>query len=69
MKNFSASLVREKIVFIDETKDEMEEDIVPAVVRSNRIFLELSDAQSTEKVVIRAQNMHTTLRLASRDTV
>lgn len=67
MEDFNTSLVREKIVFIDDAVppdiDDMEEG--PNVVRSNRVFLKLGD-KGTEKVVVRAQNMHTTLRMASK---
>ncbi len=66
MEDFNTSLVREKIVFIDDAVtpdiDDLEDG--PNVVRSNRVFLKLGDKQG-EKVVVRAQNMHTTLRMAS----
>ncbi|TAL31983.1 MAG: hypothetical protein EPN97_10160 [Alphaproteobacteria bacterium] len=68
MEDFNTSLVREKIVFIDDAAppdiDDMEEG--PNVVRSNRVFLKLGDKGTAEKVVVRAQNMHTTLRMASK---
>ncbi|MEZ0224589.1 MAG: hypothetical protein ACAH83_08555 [Alphaproteobacteria bacterium] len=68
MEDFNTSLVREKIVFIDDAVtpdiDDLEEG--PNVVRSNRIFLKLGETGSFEKVVVRAQNMHTTLRMASK---
>jgi len=65
MEDFNTSLVREKIIFTsggigEETEKE------PVVIRSNRIFLRLGQAGETEKIVIRAQNMHTTLRIAAK---
>ena len=65
MEDFNTSLVREKIVFIDDvgTPDIDDLDDGPNVVRSNRIFLKLDGG---EKIVVRAQNMHTTLRVASK---
>lgn len=67
MEEFSTSLVREKITFIDAIPraDDSAEQL-PTVIRSNRIFLKLGDKSATEKIVVRAQNMHTTLRLANR---
>jgi hypothetical protein len=59
MDNFNTSLVREKIVFTEGDKE-------PTVIRSNRIFLKLGEGAHAEKVVIRAQNMHTTLRVAAK---
>lgn len=67
MEEFSASLVREKIIFIDDGQDiEADGEAGPTVIRSNRIFLKLGERAATEKVVVRAQNMHTTLRLAGK---
>jgi hypothetical protein len=67
MKEFNTSLVREKIIFIDDSEtDKSVEDAQPTVIRSNRIFLNLKGKGTSEKVVVRAQNMHTTLRLAGR---
>ena len=74
MEEFNASLVREKIVLIDEDGPEVYEGEAgkggdgkgPTVIRSNRIFLKLGARAATEKVVVRAQNMHTTLRIASK---
>ena len=69
MEEFNASLVREKIVFIDDYTPqvlEAEEEYQPTVIRSNRIFLQVGKRAATEKIVVRAQNMHTTLRLAGR---
>src|SRR5690348_5788574 len=68
MEEFNTSLVREKIIFVDDasvgaggTPKE------PVVIRSNRIFLRLGATPAvTEKIVIRAQNMHSTLRLAAK---
>lgn len=55
MEAFNTSLVRERIVF--SQKDE-----APIIIRSNRVFLDLKGA----RIVVRAQHMHMTLRLASR---
>jgi preprotein translocase subunit SecD len=64
MEDFNTSLVREKIIFTQgETSGEVKE---PVVIRSNRVFLKLGQGGDAEKVVIRAQNMHTTLRLAAK---
>lgn len=65
MKDFSTSLVREKIEFTAAGQ----ENASPTVVRSNRIFLRLPAPDETgafDKVVIRTQTMSTALRLASR---
>jgi hypothetical protein len=69
MDDFNTSLVREKIIFIDDDAhapgtDDLDDG--PNVVRSNRMFLKLPGLGGSEKVVIRAQNMHTTLRLAGK---
>lgn len=67
MDHFSTSLVREKIVFIDDgLGGEALTEKIPDTVRSNRIFLKLLSPSGVEKVVIRAQNMHSTLRFAAR---
>lgn len=67
MEEFNASLVREKIVFSDDqAMDDMDGDATPTIIRSNRVFLRLETKGFVEKVVVRAQNMHTTLRLASK---
>ncbi|MBW7909959.1 MAG: hypothetical protein H3C49_01615 [Alphaproteobacteria bacterium] len=66
MTEFTTSLVREKIEFLDDGA----EGIVPAaIVRSNRIFLRLpslEDKAQTDKIVIRTQTMPTALRLAGK---
>lgn len=67
MEEFNASLVREKITFIDDAQEpDADGETGPTVIRSNRIFLKLGERAAEEKVVVRAQNMHTTLRLASK---
>lgn len=65
MEDFSTSLVREKIIFTETANSDGTEK-EPVVVRSNRVFLKLGNGADSEKVVIRAQNMHTTLRIAAR---
>lgn len=62
MEEFTTSLVREKIEFIDDAAPPGTEADGGNVVRSNRVFLKLDK----EKVVVRAQNMHTTLRMAGK---
>ena len=67
MKNFSTSLVREKIEFLHETAEGLAASA--AVVRSNRVFLRLpspEDPAQSDKVVIRTQTMPTALRLAGK---
>lgn len=67
MEEFSASLVREKIILVDgdpETKGGAGKESV--IIRSNRVFLHLGKPAVDGKVVIRAQNMHTTLRFAAK---
>jgi hypothetical protein len=65
MEDFNTSLVREKIIFTGGGIGE-EDEKEPVVIRSNRIFLRLGQGGDAEKIVIRAQNMHTTLRLAAK---
>lgn len=64
MKDFVTSLVREKIVFLPQ--DAEGGDTEPTVIRSNRIYLRLVKGDVTDNVVIRAQNMGDTLRMAAR---
>ncbi len=67
MSGFNTSLVREKIVFVDNGNDgESLAEKMPDTVRSNRIFLKLETTTGIEKVVVRAQNMHSTLRFSAR---
>lgn len=68
MEEFSASLVREKIVLTDDTVAAQSPDSEAGVtvIRSNRIFLKLATPDGTEKVVVRGQNMHATLRMCGR---
>jgi len=63
MEEFNASLVREKIIVVDDTAAE---GAGPTVIKSNRIFLKVGARAAAEKIVVRTQNMHTTLRLASK---
>ena len=65
MEDFNTSLVREKIIFTEgDVGGGSEKE--PVVIRSNRVFLKLGQGADAEKVVIRAQNMHSTLRLAAK---
>lgn len=67
MADFATSLVREKIVFINDVEKGAQTAPPPFVIRSNRILLTLTgDNGPTEKVVIRTQTMPSALRLASR---
>lgn len=69
MAEFNASLVRERIAFIDDAiavGDAKAGVAAQTVVRSNRILLELGQVEGSEKIVIRAQTVPATLRLASR---
>lgn len=61
MKEFNTALIREKVVFRSRPADgaAMGDDM--ANVGSNRIMVQLG----AEDVVVRAQNMHTALRLAA----
>lgn len=64
MKDFVTSLVREKIVFLPQESEDG--DDAQTVIRSNRIYLRLVKDEVTDNVVIRAQNMADTLRMAAR---
>lgn len=66
MTDFTTSLVREKIEFLDDARDGLAR---LATVRSNRVFLRLpsfEDPAQVDKVIIRTQSVATALRLASR---
>lgn len=65
MEDFNTSLVREKIIFT-EGEVGAGDGKEPVIIRSNRIFLKLGTGAAAEKIVVRAQNMHTTLRMAAR---
>lgn len=78
MLDFTTSLVREKIEFIDDAPDSEESRAVmdpvlaaaakggDAVIRSNRLLLTLVRRGASERVVVRAKNMHSTLRFAGK---
>lgn len=66
MDDFNAALIREKIIFVNEDGGPAATADGHNVIRSNRIFLKLEAGGATEKVVVRAQNMHTTLRMAGK---
>ena len=67
MEEFNISLVREKVVFIDEAIGEGADSTkASTVIRSNRVFLKLGKSPSVEKVVVRTQSMHTALRLVGK---
>lgn len=66
MSEFQTSLVREKIVFNDLEGGNADQLTPDNIIRSNRIVLNLSRGKESETVVIRAQNMHSTLRMAAK---
>lgn len=57
MGEFSTTLTREKIIFADDNGNGL-----PVILRSNRLFMPVSGV----RLVVRAQNMHTALRLAAQ---
>lgn len=61
MKDFTTSLLREKFVIRDKNGNEL-------VATSNRMYIEFTDFRGAlaESFVIRAQNMHSTVRVAAR---
>lgn len=63
MEEFNTSLIREKITLTESLEAAPEKDQI--VIRSNRLFLNLKGSSGSERIVIRTQNMHTTLRLAA----
>lgn len=69
MQEFNTSLVREKFVITDVDGPETA-DRTPIVALSNRmaIPLESADVDLKEHLIIRAQNMHTCVRLAAHLT-
>jgi predicted kinase len=66
MDDFNTALIREKIIFVNEDGGPAPAADGHSVIRSNRVFLKLERDGQAEKVVVRAQNMHTTLRLAGK---
>jgi hypothetical protein len=66
MDEFNTSLVREKIIFTEGEIGEANDEKEPVIIRSNRLFLKLGKGSDIAKIVIRAQNMHTTLRIAAK---
>ncbi len=63
MREFSTSLVREKIIFSFPESVSAEAEL-PIIIRSNRIHLRLAQGGVEENIVVRAQNMPDTLRMA-----
>ena len=57
----NSSLVREKITIIDKESNGKEQ----VVIRSNRFSFTIGNHPAVENIVVRAQNMHATLRFAS----
>ncbi len=68
MKDFSAKLLREKFVIRDLAYADPQDKRASIVALSNRIVVELRDdsGRLSEKFVVRAQNMHSALRMAAR---
>lgn len=78
MLDFTTSLVREKIEFVDDAPDSADSRAVldpllaaaakagDSVIRSNRLLLTLVRKGASERVVVRAKNMHSTLRFAGK---
>jgi hypothetical protein len=66
-QEFNSSLLREKFVVYDATPTDIN-DHAPLIALSNRLTLPLvsDDGTTEEEFVIRAQNMHTTMRLGGR---
>ncbi len=65
MQDFNATLVREKLTITDKVAT-ADDPLAPVDVRSNRLLLPLSDRMNGETLVIRAQSMHMTLRIAAK---
>lgn len=70
MKDFSASLIREKIIFkydpADTAENKADDAETDLVIRSNRIALPLESEAGTEWVVVRGQTAAITLALAHK---
>lgn len=66
MDDFNTALIREKIDVKAQAGALPGSDSGQVTVRSNRICLNLDDGVRQEKIVIRSQNMHSTLRIAAR---
>lgn len=66
MKEFNSSLVREKFVITDASRDMSE--AVPVIALSNRMTVPLINKKGEieETYVVRAQNMHSCVRYAAR---
>ena len=65
LENFNTALIREKVIFIDAAGAPSAQPDGHNVVRSNRLLLRLPTDEGEEKLVIRAQNMPATLRMAA----
>jgi len=66
MDDFNTALIREKIDVNAQGKPLPGSPDGKVVIRSNRISLKLDDGSRSERIVIRSQNMHSTLRIAAR---
>lgn len=64
MSNFTANLIRERFVLTNNKN----KDTIPQIALGNRLEFECFNAsgEKSEKFIVRAQNMHTTLRVAAR---
>jgi len=66
METINTYLLREKIIITDEIADDnLIEEKEAIVIRSNRIAFTIGNYPSTEKIVVRTQNMHSAMRLAA----
>lgn len=65
MDFFNTALLREKIVINNQSGPQSGGKASSVIIKSNRVAFLLGEEPFVENVVIRAQNMHTTLRLAA----
>ena len=67
MEDFTTSLVREKMTFLDKAAPVATDGAsADTVIRSNRMVLKLTVAGITERVIVRAQTMHVAMLLAAK---
>jgi hypothetical protein len=68
MKEFSTALLREKFVIRDLAYGHHEDERSTLIALSNRMVVELRDNSGdlSETFIVRAQNMHSTIRISAR---
>lgn len=70
MKEFNTTLLREKFIIRDafsEKKPRRQQDVPPVIAMSNRMVIPLRSANGdAEVLIVRAQNMHSCVRMAAR---